>query len=100
MWRVGVDLFGDSEIAESYRQYIHRTGVEPSSTEIGKELALPPEEVETYPHACIGTVEEICESLEMRRERWDASFFVFQGDTMEPMAPAPSSSPGRRCWPS
>ena len=23
----------------------------------------------------------------MRRERWDASYFVFQGDTMEPLAP-------------
>jgi RNA polymerase primary sigma factor len=35
------------KIAESYRQYIHRTGVEPSSTELGKELNLAPEEVET-----------------------------------------------------
>jgi probable F420-dependent oxidoreductase len=50
-------------------------------------FGLPPEELETYPHACIGTVDEICESLEMRRERWDASFFVFQGDTMDPLAP-------------
>jgi probable F420-dependent oxidoreductase len=50
-------------------------------------FGLPPEELETYPHACIGSVEEICESLEMRRERWDTSFFVFQGDTMEPLAP-------------
>ena len=50
-------------------------------------FGLPPEEVETYPHACIGTVEEICESLEGRRERWDASFFVFQGDTMHALAP-------------
>jgi probable F420-dependent oxidoreductase len=50
-------------------------------------FGLPPEELETYPHACIGSVDEICESLEMRRERWDASYFVFQGDTMEPLAP-------------
>ena len=50
-------------------------------------FGLPPEELETYPHACIGSVDEICESLEMRRERWDASFIVFQGDTMEPLAP-------------
>ena len=50
-------------------------------------FGLPPEELDTYPHACIGTVDEICESLEMRRERWDASYFVFQGDTMEPLAP-------------
>ena len=30
------------KIAESYRQYIHRTGVEPTSTELGKDLDLPP----------------------------------------------------------
>jgi probable F420-dependent oxidoreductase len=50
-------------------------------------FGLPPDALETYPHACIGTVDEICEALEMRRERWDASYFVFQGDTMEPLAP-------------
>lgn len=50
-------------------------------------FGLPPEELDTYPHACIGTIEEIAEALEARRERWDASYIVFQGDTMEPMAP-------------
>jgi len=50
-------------------------------------FGLPPEEVGTYPHACIGSVEEIVEDLQARRERWDASYFVFQGDTMEPLAP-------------
>jgi probable F420-dependent oxidoreductase len=50
-------------------------------------FALDPGELDTYPHVCIGTVDEIAESLEARRERWDASYFVFQGDTMEPMAP-------------
>jgi probable F420-dependent oxidoreductase len=50
-------------------------------------FSLPPEELEAYPHACIGTIDEIAESLQVRRERWDASYFVFQGDAMEPMAP-------------
>jgi probable F420-dependent oxidoreductase len=50
-------------------------------------FGLPPEEVETYPHACIGTVDQIVEDLQARRERWDVSYLVFQGDTMEPMAP-------------
>jgi probable F420-dependent oxidoreductase len=50
-------------------------------------FGLPPEELDTYPHACIGTTDEIAEALEARRERWDASYIVFQGDTMEPMAP-------------
>jgi probable F420-dependent oxidoreductase len=50
-------------------------------------FGLPPEELDTYPHTCIGTIDEIIESLEARRERGDASYIVFQGDTMEPMAP-------------
>ena len=49
-------------------------------------FGLPPEELDTYPHACIGTIDEIAESLEARRERWDASYVVFQGD-MDSMAP-------------
>jgi probable F420-dependent oxidoreductase len=49
-------------------------------------FGLPPEELETYPHACIGTVEQICESLQARRDRWDASYIVFQGD-LDAMAP-------------
>jgi hypothetical protein len=36
---------------------------------------------------CIGTVEQIADDLRARRDRWDASYIVFQGDTMEPMAP-------------
>ena len=50
-------------------------------------FGLPPEELATYPHACIGNVDQIIESLQARRERWDASYIVFQGDTMEAMAP-------------
>jgi probable F420-dependent oxidoreductase len=50
-------------------------------------FGLPPEELETYPHACVGTVEQIVEDLRMRRDRWDVSYIVFQGDSMEAMAP-------------
>ena len=50
-------------------------------------FGLPPEALATYPHVCIGTVDQIVESLQQRRERWDASYFVFQGDTLEAMAP-------------
>jgi probable F420-dependent oxidoreductase len=51
-------------------------------------FGLPPAEVETYPHACIGTVEQIADDLRARRDRWDVSYLVFQGtDTMEAMAP-------------
>jgi probable F420-dependent oxidoreductase len=50
-------------------------------------FGLDPSELETYPHACIGTVEQICESIQYRRARWDVSYITFQGDTMEAMAP-------------
>jgi probable F420-dependent oxidoreductase len=50
-------------------------------------FGLPPEELATYPHVCIGTVEQIADDLRARRERWDASYVVFQGDTMDAMAP-------------
>ncbi|HEY9558788.1 MAG TPA: TIGR03621 family F420-dependent LLM class oxidoreductase [Acidimicrobiales bacterium] len=51
-------------------------------------FGLPPEEVASYPHACIGSVAEICDDLRARRERWDASYIVFQGpQVMEAMAP-------------
>ena len=57
-------------------------------------FGMPPSEVETYPHACIGTVEQICDDLQARRERWDVSYIVFQGDTMEPMAPVVAALSG------
>ena len=50
-------------------------------------FGLPAEELDSYPHACIGNADEIVESLQARRERWDASYIVFQTDTMAAMAP-------------
>jgi probable F420-dependent oxidoreductase len=51
-------------------------------------FGLPASALETYPHACIGTSEEIADSLRARRDRWDASYIVFQGeDAMDAMAP-------------
>jgi probable F420-dependent oxidoreductase len=50
-------------------------------------FGLPPDEVETYPHACIGSIEQIADDLRARRERWDVSYVVFQADAMEALAP-------------
>jgi probable F420-dependent oxidoreductase len=51
-------------------------------------FALSPEDVAEYPHAWIGSVEEICDKLEADRERWDASYLVVQGvDALEAAAP-------------
>ncbi len=50
-------------------------------------FGISPDELLEYPHTLIGTVDEICESIETRRERWDASYIVVQYDAMESMAP-------------
>jgi probable F420-dependent oxidoreductase len=50
-------------------------------------FGLPPDELLLFPHALVGTVDEIVETIEGRRERWDASYIVVQKDAMEAMAP-------------
>lgn len=50
-------------------------------------FGISPEELAEFPHALAGTVDEICTTLEQRRDRWDASYIVIQHDAMEAMAP-------------
>ena len=50
-------------------------------------FGLDPAEVADYPLAWIGTEDEIVESLQARRERWDVSYLVVQQDAMETAAP-------------
>ena len=51
-------------------------------------FGLEPEGLEHYPHAWVGTVDQIAEDLIARRERWDVSYPVVQSvDTMRAMAP-------------
>lgn len=48
---------------------------------------LDPDIVEEYPLAWIGSEDEIVESLQRRRDRWDVSYLVVQGEAMEAAAP-------------
>ncbi len=50
-------------------------------------FSLDPAEVADYPLAWIGTEDEIAESLQARRERWDVSYLVVQADAMDAAAP-------------
>jgi probable F420-dependent oxidoreductase len=54
----------------------------------GPAFDLTPEELGSFPHAFIGTVEQVIEDVIARRERWDVSYFVVQGpEAMEAIAP-------------
>jgi probable F420-dependent oxidoreductase len=51
-------------------------------------FGLEPEGLAAYPHAWVGSIEQIAEDLEAGRERWDVSYLVVQGaDNMRSMAP-------------
>lgn len=61
---------------------------------IAPAFAIEPAEVEDYPHAWVGSVEQICEDLQRRRERWDISYLTVQTDAMEAMAPVVAALAG------
>jgi probable F420-dependent oxidoreductase len=51
-------------------------------------FGLEPADVGDYPHAWVGSVDQICDDLVAGRERWDASYLVVQGiDAMNAAAP-------------
>jgi probable F420-dependent oxidoreductase len=39
------------------------------------------------PIVLVGTIDEICESLQQRRERWGFSYWIINGDSMDAFAP-------------
>lgn len=39
------------------------------------------------PHVLIGTVDEICDTIRERRDRWDLSYYVFNDDAIDTVAP-------------
>jgi probable F420-dependent oxidoreductase len=51
-------------------------------------FGLTPEELTEYPHAWVGSVDEICDQLVAARQRWDVSYLVVQGpEAMSAAAP-------------
>ncbi|MDE0801976.1 MAG: TIGR03621 family F420-dependent LLM class oxidoreductase [Acidimicrobiales bacterium] len=50
-------------------------------------FGLDPGLVGDYPLAWIGTEDEIVETIQARRDRWDVSYLVIQADAMETAAP-------------
>ena len=55
--------------------------------ELSPAFGLTPAEAAETPHALIGTVEEICDQLVERRERWGISYLTLSADQLEPFAP-------------
>jgi len=58
-------------------------------------FALSVEEALEAPQALVGSVDEICEDLERRRERWNISYYTFGEWLMEDLAPVVERMAGR-----
>ena len=64
--------------------------------ELSPAFGLTAEEAAQTPHALIGSVEEICDQLLERRERWGISYLGMSRDQLEPFAPVvPRDCPAR-----
>ncbi len=50
-------------------------------------FGLTAEQVLDVPIALLGTVDQMCETLEARRDRWGLSYFVCQADAVDALAP-------------
>jgi probable F420-dependent oxidoreductase len=58
-------------------------------------FGVSPSEVPEIPHAFVGTIDQICDDLERRRERWGVSYFVVQADGLDGFAPVVARMAGR-----
>jgi probable F420-dependent oxidoreductase len=55
--------------------------------ELAPAFGLTSEQAAATPHALVGTVEEICDQLVERRERWGISYIGLSGDQLHAFAP-------------
>jgi probable F420-dependent oxidoreductase len=55
--------------------------------ELAPAFGLTPRDAADTPHALLGTVEEICDQLVERRERWGLSYIGLSQDALEAFAP-------------
>jgi probable F420-dependent oxidoreductase len=80
--------YADLELNTLVVAAVHTDDRDGSAEGIAALFGAPAEDVLASPHVMVGDTAQLCESLEQRRERWDLSYFVLQGEeTMEAMAP-------------
>jgi probable F420-dependent oxidoreductase len=81
------DRYGDIEINLLNYACIVTDDRDQVANDFAPLFGISPEDLLEFPHALVGTVDEICESIERNRDRFDASYIVVQRDAMEAMAP-------------
>jgi probable F420-dependent oxidoreductase len=81
------DRFDDLEINMVAFPVIVTNDREQRASKLADRMNLTPPAVLTAPHVWIGTVEQICDSLEERRQRWGVSYWVVPATALDAAAP-------------
>jgi probable F420-dependent oxidoreductase len=89
------DRFDDLEL--QCLTFIVQVGVDRDEVlrNLGPGFGLSPQEAGAIPIALVGTVEQICETLEQRRQRWGFSYWVVHEPEMEAFAEVVARLNGR-----
>jgi probable F420-dependent oxidoreductase len=62
---------------------------------LASTMGTPPDQVLASPHVLLGSVDEICEALEERRDRWGVSYWAVSAWTVDEIAPVVERLTGR-----
>ena len=88
------DRFDDLEI-EIGAYFTNVTdATQPTLEAMAGAFGMPPDELARHPHALIGSVAEICESLQQRRDTYGISYVTVGGANMEAFAPVVAALSG------
>jgi probable F420-dependent oxidoreductase len=68
---------------------------EATLTKMAERAGRDPKQVADSPHVILGSVEQICERLEERRERWGVSYYVVPPNALDNFAPVVARLAGR-----
>ncbi len=88
------DRFDTLEL-ETAAYFIAMPGTEVTEEALGARLGLDAAGLRRFPHALVGSVDEICEQLELRREDYGFSYFTVGDRAIEEFAPVVQRMTGR-----
>ncbi|NNE73602.1 MAG: LLM class flavin-dependent oxidoreductase, partial [Acidimicrobiales bacterium] len=76
------DRFDDIEISSLTMAFMVTDDQAGSLAMVGEMFGQEPDIVAQSPAVLVGSIDEICETLQARRERWGFSYPVFQAETL------------------
>jgi hypothetical protein len=90
------DRYADLELNTLVVACAHTDDRDGTAEGIAALFGAPADEVLASPHVLVGDTPQLVEAVQERRERWDLSYFVLQGEeSMEAMAPVVAELRGR-----